>query len=370
MVVRVPLKGLNIRRSRGKWYVSYRLTGESLLKGFEGTREQLDRELRSHDFRIKHLHAETRDRSPSYAEGTLGALVRWFQQECPRWDTLSQASKDDYQKSFDYLEAAKHDAIGSLFDFPLSGFQQPGIYAMRNKAAKDKWPRFADKLVSHLSTMFKESVKVGKMTGNPAGGVEKLHSADPNANHEWYEEEVQIAIWLANDAVLSPIILARYQGFRGQTCAALNWRNYVSDAKTVKAFSLVIRKNKEATWFPCAPETRTHLDAIQEANAAASVKSTRICLNSDGLPWKSEKVLQGAVSDYLAELKRSGLIREGCTLHGLRVTYAADIRRRGFDTGIVADALGDRSRRMGEHYTRHVEKELGRLKVFNQRNDE
>ena len=80
--------------------------------------------------------------------------------------------------------------------------------------------------------------------------------------------------------------------------------------------------------------------------------------------------MQSAVSDYLTTLKKDGLIREGCTLHGLRVTYAAAIRRQGFDTGIVADALGDRSRRMGEHYTRHVEKELGRMKIFNGQNDQ
>jgi integrase len=333
-----------------------------LLKGFEGTREQLERQLASHDFRVKHSQAEGRDRSPTYADGTLGSIIKWFKDECPRWDKLSIASKEDYEKSFTYLEAASHEIAGPLYDIPLEQINQPGIYGLRNKVAKAKWPRFADKLVSHLSTIFKEGVKEGKISQNPAGGVEKLHSSDPNANHEWTDLEVQIAIWLAPDALVTPIILARYQGFRGQTSAALTWRNYTTDPQTGKAFSVVLRKNNEASWFPCALETRLHIDALER-------KSTQICLSSDGRPWKSEKIMQGAVSDYLTELKRAELLREGCTLHGLRVTYAAAIRRRGFDTGIVADALGDRSRRMGEHYTRHVEKELGRLKIFNQKND-
>lgn len=362
MVVKVRLKGLNIRRSRGKWYVSYRSTGETLIKGFVGTRDQLDRELSSHDFRVKHITAESRDRSPTYEDGTLGGLIRWFKDECPRWDKLSKASKDDYEKSFLYLEAARHEIAGSLFNQSLSIFTQPSIYAMRNKAAKEKWERFSDKLVSHLSTMFKEAVKVGKMQANPAHGIEKLHCADPNANHEWTGLEVQTAIWLAPDHILTPLILARYQGFRGQTCAALAWNHYVNDAETVKAFSIVIRKNNEPAWFPCAPETRRHL-------ATLSMKSPRICLSSDGRPWKDEKAMQGAVSGYLSGLKADGLLRGGCTLHGLRVTYAAAIRRKGFDAGTVADALGDRSRKMGEHYTRHVEKELGRLKVFNHKNE-
>jgi integrase len=369
MVVKVPLKGLNIRQARGKWYVSFRATGESLVKGFEGTKDQLDRHMASHDFRVKHMQAETRDRSPTYEEGTLGSIIKWFKEDCPRWDKLSDASKEDYEKSFTYLERTKHETAGALYNFPVSAISQPSIYAMRNKAAKDKWGRFADKLVSHLSTIFKEAVKVGKLSQNVAGGIEKLHTSDPNANHEWTETEVQTAIWLANDAVSTALILARYQGFRGQTCAALTWRNYIADPKTGKAFSVVLRKNNEATWFPCAPETREHIDALEKLKAESKVKSTLICLNSDGLPWKSEKVLQGAVSDYLTELKQAELIREGCTLHGLRVTYAAAIRRNGFDTGIVADALGDRSKRMGEHYTRHVEKELGRLKIFNHKND-
>lgn len=362
MVVRVPLKGLNIRQSRGKWYVSIRATGETLIKGFGGTRLQLDKMMAGHDFRAQHLQAEARERGPSYGDGTLGALVKWFKEECPRWDKLADASKEDYEKSFTYLEASKHDTAGPLYDFPAQLINQPGIYAMRNKAAKAKWPRFADKLVSHLSTIFKEAVKEGKISQNPAAGVEKLHSADPNANHEWTEEEVQTAIWLAPDHVLTPIVLARYQGFRGQTCAALGWRHYTTDPRSVKAFSIVIRKNNEPSWFPCAYETRLHLEAIER-------KSTVICLSSDNLPWKDEKAMQSAVSDYLTTLKKDELIREGCTLHGLRVTYAAAIRRQGFDTGIVADALGDRSRRMGEHYTRHVEKELGRMKIFNGQND-
>ncbi|MBB1247425.1 integrase [Rhizobium sp. G21] len=357
LVVKVRLKGLNIRQARGRWYVSYRATGESLVKGFEGTREQLERHMSSHAFRLALTMAETRDRAPTYAEGTLGALIEWFKSDCPRWEKLKPASQEDYQKTFDYLEKGRSERFGPLLDTQVSLINQPAVYQLRNAAAKEKWGRFADKMVSHLSTLFKEAVKVGKLPLNPAHGVEKLHDADPNANHEWTEDEVQTAIWLAPDHLLTPLILARYQGFRGQTCADLAWGHYARDEKTGMAFTIRLRKNNEQSWFPCATETRRHLDTL-------SKKSPRICLNSDGKPWASEKVMQGAVSDYLTGLKADGLIREGCTLHGLRVTYAASIRRRGFDTGIVADALGDRSRRMGEHYTRHVEKELGRLKVF------
>jgi hypothetical protein len=294
-----------------------------------------------------------KDRSRVYQDGTLGALVKWFKDECPRWAGLSAASVVDYEKTFAYLEPE--------FDTPLSGIVQADIYDVRDKAALAKWGRFADKLVSHLSTMFTEAVKKRKMLANPAGGVEKIHAADPNANHEWRPQEVMAALAFAPAWLLTPMMLARFQGFRGQTCKTLLWSVYVNDQRTGRAFDFTIRKNNEMVWFPCEPEMRKHLDAIPR-------QSVYICTNSEGRPWKSEKIMQGAVSDYLTALKAEGLIRKGCTLHGLRVSYASDYKRLGVDAATIPDLLGDRSPQMGVHYTRHVEKEVGRLKAWRMRN--
>lgn len=347
MVVKVKLSGLNIRQSRGKWYVSLRRTGESLLKGWEGTRDGLNAEMATAEFLRKYTAAKTRDRRPVYGEGTLGSLVAWFK-ESPRWVKLSDASRADYEKTFLYLEPE--------FDLDLAGITQEEVYNVRDAAAKARWPRFADKLVSHLSTMFRT-----KRLPNPAIGIEKLHSADPNANHEWTPGEVQTALDGAPRHILTPMILARYQGFRGQTAQSLSWRAYVADPVTTRAITLTVRKNKELAWFPCEPETIAHLDSLERT-------STFVCTTSEGLPWKDEKSMQGMVSDYLTGLKAKGLIRPGCTLHGLRVTFAAGIRRLGIDPSTVSDALGDRSKQMGEHYTRHVEKEAGRLRAWRARN--
>lgn len=347
MVVKVKLSGLNIRQSRGKWYVSLRSTGESLLKGWVGSRADLDVEMGTDAFLKKYTTAKSRDRRPIYSEDTLGGLVAWFK-ESPRWTKLSDASREDYEKTFRYLDPE--------FDMLLSDIAQADVYDVRDTAAKKKWPRFADKLVSHLSTMFR-----AKRLYNPAAGIEKLHSADPNANHEWTPEEVRTAMDGAPRWILTPMVLARFQGFRGQTCQSLSWRSYISDPVTVRAITITVRKNKEMAWFPCEPETIAHLDGLPRT-------STFVCTTSEGLPWKDEKSMQGAVSDYLTGLKGKGLIRRGCTLHGLRVTFAAGIRRLGIDPSTVSDALGDRSKQMGEHYTRHVEKEAGRLRAWRARN--
>ncbi len=64
MVNKVKLEGLNIYRSRGKWYVYLRATGEALIKNFDGERADLEREMARPGF----IAAYNRPRRP-------GALV-------------------------------------------------------------------------------------------------------------------------------------------------------------------------------------------------------------------------------------------------------------------------------------------------------
>ena len=59
------------------------------------------------------------------------------------------------------------------------------------------------------------------------------------------------------------------------------------------------------------------------------------------------------------------LIGAGTTLHGLRVSYAAWWKwTAGTNNSEVADLLGDKSERMGKHYTRHVEAEANVIRAF------
>ena len=66
-----------------------------------------------------------------------------------------------------------------------------------------------------------------------------------------------------------------------------------------------------------------------------------------------------------ATWRRAGLIGAGTTLHGLRVSYAAWWKRTGgANNSEVADLLGDKSERMGKHYTRHVEAEANVIRAY------
>ena len=81
------------------------------------------------------------------------------------------------------------DWLRDEFDVPLIDITQPGLYDLRDKCANQKWPRFADQMMSALSSMFRQAVKRCRSTGmkiNPCLGMDKSHEADPNANREWF----------------------------------------------------------------------------------------------------------------------------------------------------------------------------------------
>jgi hypothetical protein len=73
-------------------------------------------------------------------------------------------------------------AVESGFDCPLDLITTPELYDLRDRCTKEKWPRFADKMISALSSMFTQAVKRRKIPTNPCFGMDKAHKADPNSN--------------------------------------------------------------------------------------------------------------------------------------------------------------------------------------------
>jgi integrase len=213
-------------------------------------------------------------------------------------------------------------------------------------------------MVSALSSMFSQAVKRKKMASNPALGLDKAHSADPNANREWLPAEWQYVRENTPRYLLTPMIIARYAGYRGQTLVKLGWNDYAPHAQHGwKCFRKATKKNQENVMVPVVAELQEYLDGLDRT-------ALMICTRQDGTPWEDEKQMQTAVSHYLRDLEADGKIGAGTTLHGLRSSYAADLRRNGAETGDVATALGDKSERMGAHYTRHVENEAKVIRAF------
>jgi integrase len=352
-VVKVRLKGLKIARARGKYYVYVRSTGHALLKGFEGNNAALLRRLADPD--LIGAYNARRNRGPvSYPERTLGWLVAWFTNPdlCPEFDALAEATRQEYKDRLQYLELE--------FDCPLDVITQSSLYDVRDRCVKAKWPAYADKMMTALSTMFTLAAQRGWMTANPAIGIKRAYKADPNANREWRPEEWE-AVWSRAPLHLrTAYMIARHVGYRSQSIVRVEWSNYQPDARFGRCFRMSHKKNSERHWIPASPE-------LQEFLAALKVRTPDgpIALRHNGQPWHDEEQLQKQSSNFLAKLTKDGVVEPGLTLHGLRVSFAADIKRvTGANDSQVAAALGDRDTRMGAHYTRHVEQEARIVQVF------
>lgn len=346
----MKLEGLKIARARGKYYVYVRSTGDALLRGFEGDKVELLKRLAMPD--LIGAYNTRRKRGPkSYPEKTLGWLVAWFTdpEQCPEFKKLAEVTQEQYKEAYNYLEPE--------FDSPLDLITQADLYDVRDKCANEKWPRFADQMMTALRSMFKQAVKRRKMASNPALGVERIHKSDPNSNREWRPEEWITVFDLAPLKFKIPMMLARHVGYRGQTIVKVQWKNYQPDPQFGRCFRFTTKKNNEQTWFPATAELQAFMDGLTRS-------ALYIATKKDGSPWRHEKQMQTAFSNWLKPLERKGLVGKGLTLHGIRVTYAAGLSRDGASTTDVAAALGDRDERMGKHYTRHVENEVKVIRAF------
>lgn len=353
-MVKVQLEGLKIALARGKYYVYVRATGDVLLKGFEGSREDLRKRLAMPDM----LGAYNVRRGPrTYPEKTLGWLVAWFTDplKCAEFKVLSESTQAEYKDRLDYLEPE--------FDFPLDQITTAGLYEARDRCIQEKWPAFADKMMSALSTMFALAIPRGWMLSNPATGIKRAYKADPNANREWRPEEWLAVMGRAPLALQITYMLARHVGYRSQSIVIVGWPNYQPDPRFGMCFRMRHKKNEEEHWLPASPELQTFLASLK-----VRTPDGPIALRRNGKPWDSEEQLQKRSSNFLTGLARKGLVGSGLTEHGLRATFAADIKRvTGANDDQVAAALGDRDARMGAHYTRHVEQENKILFLWAQR---
>lgn len=339
-MVKVRLEGLKIARARGKYYVYVRATGHALLRGFEGSPEALRKRLAQPDMIGAY---NVRRRKRTYPEQSLGWLVEWFLKS-NEFKDLSKTTQEEYSDRLKYLEPE--------YDFPLADLTTADIYRVRDKCVREKWPAFADKMVTALSSMFALAVQRGWMNINPALGIKRASKTNPEANREWRPEEWKTVMSRARPELKTAYMLARHLGYRSQSIVVVTWENYQPDKRFGMCFRMRHKKNSEPHWLPASPELQAYLESIRPVNAKGPIALRK------GKPWATPYKLQKASSNFLRKLAADGLVEPGLTEHGLRVTFAAEIKRlTGANDDQVAAALGDRDTRMGAHYTRHVDQE-------------
>jgi hypothetical protein len=145
-------------------------------------------------------------------------------------------------------------------------------------------------------------------------------------------------------------MIARHIGYRDQSIVKVGWPHYKPDPRFGRCFRFQHRKNGGMQWLPASPDLQDFLATLN-----VRTKDGPIALRHNGQPWADEAQLQKQSSKFLGKLTTKRLVEPGLTLHGLRVTFAAEIKRvTGANDDQVAAALGDRDTRMGPQHTRHA----------------
>jgi hypothetical protein len=243
-----------------------------------------------------------------------------------------------------------------------NGLLQELVAIMSSGALPLFTPALADQMIAALSSAFKQGVKRGNSTGlkaNPCLGMDKAHEANPNANREWFPGELAAALAKAPMEIKIPLMVARYIGLRGQTIVRLNRKQFTDHPMTGKAVRYLARKNKAEVFLPVLPEFQSFMAELTIVRSDGL-----IAVRDNGQPWVDEVEMQTRVSHFLRDLERDGAIGANTTLHGLRSSYAAWWKRMGATDREIADLLGDKSERMGGHYSRHVAAEANVTRAF------
>ncbi|MTH96535.1 tyrosine-type recombinase/integrase [Roseibium sp. RKSG952] len=352
-MTKVRLKGLSVYQRRGKWYAYIRANRKALVKGFEGSRADLDKHLSTPA--ILKLYGELAEQPKQRGFGTLGGLFEYYKTK-DRWKNLAPRTQADYQKVMDWLSDK------GRFKTPVISITPADMAKTRDRAAEDRYPKFSNDALACLSAAFAVGVEYGYagLTVNPVLGIRRAHKNSKSANRRWTVAEWS-GVWRIASPHLRPVLaLAKWAGMRGQDIAVLRWDNITRIGEHGSFIEYTALKNGEDCLIAVLPD----LDAALQSEKKATLT---ICKNSRGRPYPSENAMRKAWQDFKASAVFKEAVPTGSdlTLHGLRVTYASELEELGFSDEDKAKAIGDKSASMGKHYGRDAAKVKFALRVKN-----
>ena len=246
MVVRVKLKGLKIARNKaGHYYVYVRGTKRCLVKNFEGTAKLLEL-LGEIDVLTVYNATRKQELNRIYADGTLGALVAWFKADCPATPNCPPPPATTIKG----LRMA-----GERLRLPARPITTSELYDLRDRCAREKWPRFADKMIAAVSSMFTQAINSSE------NGIKPMlrHGQGPQGRSECEPGMVRSRMGIRSEQRASrgadPLYGCPLIGVAGQTIVGLNEHQFVDHPLTGKAVQYTRRKNKKATLLPVTDGT-------------------------------------------------------------------------------------------------------------------
>jgi len=321
----VRVRGFQIFKDRhGKWRCYHRATRTAV---------NLDHApLGSVQFfaecaRVAALHMPALPAKP----GTLGALIKAYRASAV-FDELAPATRAGYQRVFDYLKA--------IDDTPLTRFTTPFVVKLMDRALETRKRHFANYVRTVLSLLFTWGKARGYVTDNPALGLKGIRrkKGTPKQNRRWTDAERHAVLDAAPPHMLPAIGLMMFTGLGPRDALTLPrdaYRNGVVETARSKT-GVPVR-------WPAIEPLRVILAEAPRHGAAT------LCANSDGRTW-TDSGFRASWRTLRVRLEAAGKVGAGLTLYGLRHTVAAILREAGVDLRTIADALGQKTEAMAQHY--------------------
>ncbi len=330
MMTRVRVKGFKIFTDRhGKPRCYHRKTGLPI--------DLVKHPIGSAGFIAECERISAREITDTAAKpGTLGLLISAYRASDDFLDKAPRTRRD-YQRVFDYLRP--------IDDTPLIAFRKALVVRIRDKAARKHGRRFGTYVKQVLSIIFEWGEEREMLDGNPAKGVKavKRPRNAPRANRPWTDRERFAVLEEAPPQLKVPIAIMMYTGL--DPGDAITLTRSECDGRHMKR-----RRGKTGEWVSWRlPEALYDILADAPPHDAVTVAVT-----SRGVPWTGSG-LRASWRTFKIRLEAENKIGPGLTLKGLRHTVATFMSEEGFNTRTIADALGQRTEAMAQHYSRDAD---------------
>lgn len=321
------IRGVKKVRARGHIYFYHRRTGER-IKAEYGTDAFVQDVMRLNG---QPLRQQARD-------GTLAGLIAAYRAS-PEFLNLTERTRKDYQRVFDYLAPAG--------DLVLTKLTSAGVIAARDRAFAKHKRRFANYVVQIFSTLCRWGKPRGWIGSNPAGDVPLIRrprSLAP-ANRPWTSAELDTVLTRAPASIRLAVLLAACTGMREGDVIRFLWSGYDGSGIEFRQ-----RKPGVPHWLPAHRQLREALDTTRETLDERRRRHAVVVLGERGRPFTSNG-FQSRFFKFIRKLEKEGAVRSGLTFHGLRHTVGKMLAEAGCDTRTIAAVLGHATEEMARKYS-------------------
>jgi integrase len=267
-------------------------------------------------------------------EGTLSKLIAEYKASKAFAD-LRPASKQGYGHFLDRLETSSGDRSVAVMT-------RRDIYALLDQMSAT--PFAANYMLAVLRTLLEFGVPRGYREDNPAIGVRRLKVED-NGHAPWPEDGYGFVMEHAPTHLRRMAFLGRATGQRVSDLVKMRAADLADDGINVK-----IGKLRDKPHF--VPLTSAQMIEIK----SWAVRDLEFLISTPKTARRfTKRYLEGLWREWRASDSAAPIRDSKMSIHGLRATKIADLRRAGTEDGAIADEIG-MSVKMVSRYLRFADK--------------